>query len=75
MTDQKVFEILCSHMMVIDKGNPMDDPVFKHCYDTCIENKDKITDANIWEIVDREVTLLKIKEEKSTRAFYKKKIM
>lgn len=75
MTDQKIFEILCSHMMVLDKKDPMDDPVFNHCYDICIQNKDKITDANIWEIVDREVTLLKIKEEKLTRAFYKKKIM
>ncbi len=63
MTDQEIFEILCSHMMVLDKKNSMDDPVFKHCYDICIENKDKMTDATIWEIVDREVTLLKIKEK------------
>lgn len=71
MTDQKVFEILCSHMMVLDKENPIDDPVFRHCYDTCIESKDKITDATIWEIVDREVTLSKIKEEKLMREFIK----
>lgn len=44
-------------------GDVTDDPVFKHCYDICIENKDKMTDATIWEIVDREVTLLKIKEK------------
>lgn len=71
MTDQEIFEILCSHMMVLDKKNSMDDPVFKHCYDICIENKDKMTDTTIWEIVDREVTLLKIKEEKLMRSFMK----
>lgn len=30
-----------------------------------------MTDATIWEIVDREVTLLKIKEKKLMRAFMK----
>ena len=84
MTDQEIFEILCSHMMILDKKNPMDNPIFKHCYDICIQNKDKITDgswcgfeiklgANQIEAVAEK--LLKIKEEKLTRVFYKKKIM
>lgn len=72
MTEQEIFESLCSHMMVLDKQNSMDDPVFKHCYNICIENKDKMTDVSIWEIVDREVTLLRTKEEKLMREFIKR---
>lgn len=50
--------------MVKDVENPLCNPFFKHCYDVCIENKDKMTDASIWEIVDREDKLLFWKERK-----------
>ncbi len=72
MTEQEIFEKLCSHMMILDKQDPMDDPLFKHCYDICIQNKEKMTDGSIWEIVDREDLLWKIKERKLIDEFRKK---
>ena len=64
MTEQEILESLCNHIMVKDVENPLGNPFFKHCYDVCIENKDKMTDTSIWEIVDREDKLLFWKERK-----------
>lgn len=64
MTEQEIFESLCNHIRVIDVENPLDNPFFKHCYDICMENKNKMTDASVWKIVDREETLLFWKERK-----------
>lgn len=72
MNEQEIFESLCSHMMVLDKQNSMENPVFKHCYDICVDTKIKMTDASMWEIVDREVTLLRAKEEELRREFIKR---
>lgn len=64
MTEQEILESLCNHIMVTDTDNPLDNPFFEHCYNICIENKDKMTDGTIWEIVDREDTILFWKERK-----------
>lgn len=64
MTEQEILESLCNHIMIVNEEKPLDNPFFKHCYDICIENKDKITDASVWEIVDRENKLLFWKERK-----------
>lgn len=64
MTEQEIYEILCEHLMVLDKTNPMDDPFFKHCYDVCNNNKNKLSNVAISDIVERELKLLRAKEQK-----------
>lgn len=65
MSEQEIFEKLCSHIMVIDNESSFDDPFFKHCYDICVEDKEKLTESSLWEILDREHTLLLVKERKA----------
>lgn len=58
MTEQEIFESLCNHLMVINVENLLDNPFFKHCYDICMKNKNKMTDASAGEIVNREKEIL-----------------
>lgn len=64
MTEQEILESLYNHIMIVNEENLLNNPFFKHCYDICMENKDKMTDASVWEIVNREDKLLFLKERK-----------
>ena len=64
MNEQKILERLCSHIMVIDKENPMDDQFFKHCYTMCMKNANNLTEESLWKLVDNQYKIRMVNEYK-----------